>query len=396
MKTQRFDFNFRPFAISLSLLVEGNVADHQEWEGVLGYHFPDYTLTNLVLQPVAMLSYGGSDVTDAGVALRVNAQLANVKWKVADGSTEREVTASEGTIDRAETLNGQPNDQKGRLLWKRNVQPSQPVSLVFEADYLDPRTGGMQHLRATHLITCSNATQPEMRIELPHPDVVYWDPLRNRYSNFTLEKAHLMVDGVAVMAGANLQWVVDLPFQSDNGESLLSNNFNYSTGYSYFSTDFIAPYRLPTPDVRFNVYARYHPQDYHKTPTSKRLPKKEMRIIRRIAPIDYTMVSAPYNLPEGQGFIFPEIRAWDTHQHFTENVLKYVFLPLWYKVDKDGRKEIIDHGFHPMISTSFINEKKVLGYDMHELSGLAVMVVKDGSAEKALCDGGNYWMVAEI
>ena len=76
MKVKRFDFNFKPLQLHISLAADGSVPDRQNYDADTDTYTPDYTLTPLIIQP-AISRMDKDEVLQAG---RVNHLLANIKW----------------------------------------------------------------------------------------------------------------------------------------------------------------------------------------------------------------------------------------------------------------------------------------------------------------------------
>ena len=87
MKTKRFDFNFKPLQINVSMVVEGGVSDSQNYDADTDTYTPDYTIdaSNLIVQPnISRLDK--DEVLTPGL---INQDLANVVWyEVNKGSAE--------------------------------------------------------------------------------------------------------------------------------------------------------------------------------------------------------------------------------------------------------------------------------------------------------------------
>ena len=76
MKTQRFDFNWKPLQLQISFAVDGSVPDKQNYNADAQEYTPDYTLTPLIIQPnISILDKDA--VLPAG---RIIQALANVRW----------------------------------------------------------------------------------------------------------------------------------------------------------------------------------------------------------------------------------------------------------------------------------------------------------------------------
>ena len=90
MKKQRFDFNWKPLRIEISLSVEGSVPGSQNYDADNAEYTPDYTITPLVLQPrVSVIEKDG--IIAAG---SINHSLANIRWYEIINGTKTQILSS--------------------------------------------------------------------------------------------------------------------------------------------------------------------------------------------------------------------------------------------------------------------------------------------------------------
>ena len=59
MKTKRFDFNFKPLQLNITISVDGSVPDKQNYNADADEYTPDYTVTPLILQPLEVAEING-------------------------------------------------------------------------------------------------------------------------------------------------------------------------------------------------------------------------------------------------------------------------------------------------------------------------------------------------
>ena len=105
MKTRRFDFNWKPLQLQISLAVEGSVPDQQNYNADTKEFTPDYTITPVAIQPVISI-LDKDAVLQAG---RVNQSLTNIRWYeiingtktlIASDNASYEITTSGGNAGR--------------------------------------------------------------------------------------------------------------------------------------------------------------------------------------------------------------------------------------------------------------------------------------------------------
>ena len=112
MKTKRFDFNFKPLQLDISITTVGSVPDSQNYDANTGEYTPDYTLTNLIIQP----NVSRMDKDEVLTAGSINHLLANVKWyEIIDGT--RSIIESVNTNYEITTTGG----NAGRIKVKKNL-----------------------------------------------------------------------------------------------------------------------------------------------------------------------------------------------------------------------------------------------------------------------------------
>ena len=89
MKTKRFDFNYKPLQIDVSMSVSGSVPGKQNYNADADEFTPDYTLTNLIIQPYVS-RMDKDEILPAG---RINQNLANIKWYEIISGTRTQILA---------------------------------------------------------------------------------------------------------------------------------------------------------------------------------------------------------------------------------------------------------------------------------------------------------------
>ena len=122
MKTRRFDFNWKPLQLQVSFAVEGSVPDRQTYNADTREYEPDYALTPVVIQPCVSIL----DKDDTLPAGSINHQLTNIRWYEIIGGVKRLIDTSD-TGYEITTGTG----EAGRIRVKKNVEPRNPLTLVF-------------------------------------------------------------------------------------------------------------------------------------------------------------------------------------------------------------------------------------------------------------------------
>lgn len=170
MKTKRFDFNFRPLQVDISFAVVGSVPPKQNFNAATKEYTPDYSLVPLTIQPtVGVLDKDGIIASGS-----VNSKLTNIRWRETIGGTTKTIETSNTAYTI--TLTGA---NAGRIQVKKNATPSNPITLEFSAEYIDPRTSQIYSVLRTFLIKCDNATPAQPRVVLDAADQTLFNPLKD-------------------------------------------------------------------------------------------------------------------------------------------------------------------------------------------------------------------------
>ena len=173
MKTKRFDFNFKPLQINVSMVVVGGVPDSQNYDADTDTYTPDYTISasNLVYQPIVSRLDKDEILTPGPI----NQDLTNIVWKEIVGGVG--TTIDDANKSFAVVRSGA---SAGRLTIKKNAKPQIPMNLVFEADYTDKRTNQVYHITKTRQIKCQNATTYIPLLVLDAADTTIYNPLNDQ------------------------------------------------------------------------------------------------------------------------------------------------------------------------------------------------------------------------
>lgn len=152
MRTKRFDFNFKPLQINVSMVVVGGVSDSQNYDADTDTYTPDYAIdaSNLIVQP----EIGRLDKDEVLTPGLINQDLTNINWYEVNSGAADTVIGS--TNPDFEIVSKGAN--AGRIRIKKNAKPQIPMNLRFEADYKDPRTNQVHHIIKPYQVQCKNAT----------------------------------------------------------------------------------------------------------------------------------------------------------------------------------------------------------------------------------------------
>lgn len=386
MKTRRFDFNFKPLQLNITISVDGSVPDKQNYNGDADEFTPDYTLTPLILQPQVSRLDKDEIVTPGNI----NTLLANVKWYEIIGGVRTQILAA--NTDYEITTSG---GQAGRIKVKKNAQPNIPITLEFYAEYLDDRTNQVIVIHATHIVKCGNATAYIPELFLDAADQTIYNPLVDGDSQTV--HASLRV-GAAECAAANRQFVWEVLRSDGTFTAVGQDDFDFELSVSNDGTSCTVNRTLMGDELVLRCRAKYDPDG---NPGSVSLtdaaPQAIVAFVRRLPKYEYEISGLPVNIPAGILAVCPEVYVWDVNGPVEnpENVL----LPLWYigtnqASGNPASYAQVAHGFAPTISTRAMSELygAVIGVDVKDPGPLAPW--EDGNGTSWFEDGdGNVLLM---
>ena len=375
MKTKRFDFNFKPLQLNVSMVVEGGVSDSQNYDADTDTYTPDYTIgaSNLILQP----QVGRLDKDEVLTPGLINQDLTNVVWY------EMNSGAADTTIDKSNTdfevvASGA---KAGRLRIKKNAKPQIPMNLRFEADYNDPRTNQVYHIIKTYQVQCKNATQYTPLLVLDAAEQTIYNPL----SDSDKQTVH-----ASLRLGANeceeakrlFVWEVmreDGTFSTVGEDTTLDYDVEVSTDGASCTVN----RSLMGAELYLRCRAKYSAEG---NPSSVQLsdnaPTKLVAFIRRIPKFEYDIGELPTNLPSGLLAIAPAAKIWNTNGMIESPERE--LLPLWY-VATNGTGtlsySLIAHGMNPTLSTAKVSTTLggVYGLDVKDMGPTCAWEDSDGA-----------------
>lgn len=375
MKTKRFDFNFKPLQLTITISVDGSVPDKQNYNADADEYTPDYTVTPLILQPqVSRL-----DKDEIVAPGNINTLLANVKWyEIVAGV--RTLISAENTSYEVTTSGG----QSGRIKVKKNAEPGNPITLEFYAEYVDSRTGQVSVIHATHIVKCGNATAYMPDLVLDAADQTIYNPLNDPDT----QAVHASLrTGAAECATANRQFVWEVLRADGTFTTLGGDNSDYWASVSSDGATCTVNRKLMGSGQIVRCRAKYSPDG---TPGSVALtdaaPQAIVAFVRRIPKFEFDY-ALPINIPAGLLKMYPEIYIWDVNGAIANP--KAVLLPIWYigTNQASGTPSSyvqVDHGYSPAIPTTYLNQLygAVVGLDVKDPGPLVPWADADGKIFK--------------
>ena len=376
MKTRRFDFNFKPLQLNVTISVAGSVPDKQNYNADADEYTPDYSVTPLILQPqVSRL-----DKDEMLAPGNVNSLLANVKWYEIVGGVRTQILAA--NQDYEITASG---GQAGRIKVKKNIQPANPVTLEFYAEYTDGRTNQVSVIHATHLVKCGNSTTYIPNLVLNAADQTIYNPLNDPDTQAVT--ASLRV-GASECVAANRQFVWEVLRANGTFTTLGSDNSDYWASVSNDGTTCTVNRKLMGSQEVLRCRAKYDPDGNPGSVTlNDAAPSAVVAFIRRLPKYEYDISGMPVNIPADLLVMYPEVSIQDVNGPI-ENP-QNVLLPVWYigtnrASGTPASYQVVDHGFAPAISTVPMSQQygAVLGVDVVDPGPLVPWKDADGKVFK--------------
>lgn len=349
------------------------------------YYSPDYTITPLTVQP----NLNAIDPDELLVGGRINAALTNIVWTEIEAGVEKTIDVSNKQYDLVLT-----GDNAGRILVKRNASPGYPLTLRFDADFLDTRLSQVSHFTMTYLIKCKNATLSQPVVLLDTSDVSFYNPLRD-VDEQTISAKLLL--GSQVCPEANRQFVWEVLRKSGTFSQWGKDELDLEARVSEDGTSFTVNRSLMGDRITIRCRAKY---SVDGKPSSVELteftPSKIVSIVRRIPKFEADWVDVPMNLPGGQQQIYPRTKITD-NIGVLENPTTDL-LPLYYMAPNPSKASgvpsysLVGHGMEPTISTENMSKDTggIMGLDVKILDPLAILV--DGSGA-VIVDGDGAAIV---
>lgn len=357
MRTRRFDFNWKPLQIRLSVSTEGSVPSRQSYNVDTDEYTPDYTLTPLVIQPtVSVLDKDG--VLAPG---KVNGELANIKWYETVGGTKTLIETGDTGYEIT-----QSGGNAGRIRMKKNAEPNIPVTLTFQAEYIDARTSQISAIQGSVLVTCGSATE-SVRVELDAAAQTPYNPLEDAREQTVTATVYVGGKVCADTSKYLLAWEV---METDGTWRTIDPEANALDADMTVGTGSLTVDKWLTGDethvrCRVRYSAEGNPSGVELTDAS---PSAEAAFVRVIPKYEFDIEGVPYNIPPGLEEIAPTAVVRDTKGIIAN--AESELLPLWYMATNRAAGSLsytqVAEGMNPVISTEKMDSAlgAVVGLDV--------------------------------
>lgn len=374
-KRKKLNINYRPLRPSISLQVVTSVPDRQVYKAADKSYTPDYTLTPLTLFPRCGAVDPSSMTTQVA---GVNSQLTNMKWYERISGVQTLI--SSGT-DYVITQTG---DQKGQIQVRKNSDITNPITLEFEADYIDTRTNQVIHYSASRVLVVSDGTEPQPVLQLDSPDTVQWYPVRDRLQQ-TITAAVMLGDldftaddrlkffWYRVLATGALEQITD--GNGDNDFEIVSVNRNVLV----IDRDFIGNQQT------YVCKVAYRPDGVLPDAPTDADPQKTTTIKRVIPKVECDYKGMISGCPPGTKNIYPVAYIRDT-VGVIENPEEW-FRFIWYaKKTSDTGYSKIAEGIDPTIP---FTEGMLIELEVEDKGPQALIVDDDDQSVYITDEEGN-------
>ena len=374
MKTKRFDFNFKPLQINVSMVVEGGVSDSQNYDADTDTYTPDYTIdaSNLIVQP----NIGRLDKDEILTPGLINQDLTNIVWyEVNSGKADTVIDKSNTSYEIVTS-----GAKAGRIKIKKNAKPQIPMNLRFEADYKDPRTNQVYHIIKPYQVQCKNSTQYTPLLVLDAAAQTIYNPLSDPDKQTVHASLRL---GANECPAEKRLFVWEVMREDGTFSTVGSDIWDYDVEVSEDGSSCTVNRNLMGAELYLRCRAKYSAEG---NPSSVQLsdnaPTKLVAFIRRIPKFEFDIGELPTNLPSGLLAIAPTAKIWNTNG-VIDNPEREL-LPLWY-VATNGtgtlNYSLIAHGMNPTLSTEKVSNTAggVYGLDVKDVGPLCAWEDSDGA-----------------
>ncbi len=382
MKTRRFDYNWKPLQLQISLAVEGSVPDRQNYNADSKEYIPDYTLTPVIIQPVISI-LDKDAVLPSG---RINHNLTNIRWYEIVGSVKTLIATDNASYEIITS-----GDNAGRIKVKNNAQPNIPITMVFYAEYVDNRNGQPLIIKGSYMLECVSSSDL-IRVELDTAEQTLYNPLTDQ-SQQVVTATVWLGDHVCEASKYALVWEM----QDEYGvwytcESDMVMDYDITIKGN---TATINRWLMGS-ELHLRCRCKYDPNG---NPSSVSLtdgtPQAEAVFVRRIPKYEYDYTGVPYNVPAGILAVCPTAVVQTAKGDL--NDIERELLPLWYIATNYAsgslNYSLVAHGQNPTIPTTAMdkNHGAVIGLDVVDRSYAGAFT--DSADGAVFCDADGSVLI---
>ena len=378
MKTKKIDIKFRPLVPLISIDTVGAVAGSQSYSSDFKEFTPDFTIAPLTLQPLCGVIDPSEMITDS----HINASLTNMSWTEIVNGIKSLIT--EANLQYTVTRSG---SEQGRIMVKRNASPSIPITLLFKAEFVDPRTNQIIVFRDSYLIRCNNTSEVAPIISIDSASTVLYNPFVDPKQQKI--KAQLMIsDKIVPAANRKFFWSKKMT----DGSIAIIGADDYEV-VSISDDTLIIDRELMGSDVTIVCQATYSNSGKPATLALASDPTESTTIVRRLPHFEYDYFGVPNSIAVGVTAVNPELYVTDT-KGVIANPLEQLYA-LWYtkKNVNSGSYVQVAHGATPSIPTNSMDVAKgmMIGLEVKDCGPLVPW--KDNTGSVIVDDLGNIILI---
>ena len=341
-RQKHIEVQYPPLRLSGSIEVQGSVPGMQVYQADRQEYTPDYTLTPLTLFPRC----NATDPDSLQAQGPVNAQLTNMQWyEVADGT--RALIGADNT-DYAITQSG---EEKGKLQVRKNIGTVSPLTLEFQAEYVDSGRSGERYVfRYSFLVKAVDGSEAQPVLAIDSPAGLDWNPLRDRAQQAITARLLVADEDVTATDKCRIFFYRRLP---DTGALELISDGNGDNDWEVVAVE----KALLTIDrdyighgQTYVVKASYDKDGKPAAEPDDTIAPATTTIRRRIPALDCDYSGVPLQVPRGTTTLYPRAVVRDTKGVLTDpwDVLQ----ANWYAKTGVGSYSLVAQGEAPDIAFS--------------------------------------------
>ena len=361
---------YKPLQKSGAIEIVGSVPALQTYQVDKSLYTPDYTLVPLVLFPRC----NATDRDNLLALGTINSSLTNMKWYEIIGGAKTLIDTAVTTYYEITTS----GTTKGQIKIKKNSTTLNPITLLFEADYVDSRNGDVYKYSYSKVIPCLDASDAAPVVMIDSPRTAIYNPLRDLAEQTITAKVLVGDLDVTNTAKCNIFWyrVLDngtldpVGLSGDNDwetVSIAKDSIKINREYIGYTQSYV-------------VKATYDPAGNPAAAPGSTSPFTTTSIIRQIPKLEADWSNVKSGVANGTQYIYPKAIVRDTIGVLNDpSLLK----PVWgVKKPGDSVYTRVAVGYSPTIQ---MYENMMLQLDIQDKGPL--MVIVDGGVVVADGDG---------
>lgn len=365
MKTKRIDIDFSALSAVHTFTPVTAVPSRQKYDSKAQTYSPDYSLVPLTLQLNVRLIDPDSVLDGNGNLNLVNGSVKF--YKDVNGVREQILSTTEGYEMVTSGVNA------GRLVVKKNIEPSKVTTFIVEYAIHDSRLGQVIHLSDSFRTYCDSVASDEA-VRLDHKSALY-DPLiyndnsKNQPQTVDIN-ADFFYGGVTVEPDASkLKFVWQKQRADETWSAIGSDILDYEASVSGVSNRTLTVNRDLMGDyAAYRCYGFYDITGNINETISNATPMAVISFKRRVPEVDVDIQVPSFFSPSVKTFT-PTYWLSQKQNGGISNE-DNIFHKIWMGAQNTETANVsyqqLGHGISPILSTSLLNGTKgmILGLDL--------------------------------